>query len=361
MFHRTRFSSRRGLAALVVFSCGVAVVACGGDDESSESAPSSVAESAAAASTTASSETSAVSEPAAGTAYPLEIENCGRTLTFDAAPERIVGIDQISTEILLELGAAASVVGTANQSDPASDAVAGEFETVPVLAANYPTAEELVTAEPDFVVGNLEFLSFSQESGFGGPLTRDELDERGANSFALVCMGEEDSTQLLFDRVLQLGQILDAEEVAEAAIAEAQAALDTAADLLAGAEPVPTLIYIDGRGPIQTLGTDLADVGGANVLAPDEGGCCPPEIGIEAIAERDPAAVLVTSFGSLDPDAPTFENKTAALTELLPTVTAVQDERYLAIDFIAFSTPARIVHDVNTIGAFLHPDLDFPT
>ncbi|MGD9753054.1 MAG: ABC transporter substrate-binding protein [Acidimicrobiia bacterium] len=299
--------------------------------------------------------------PPSSAAFPVEVENCGRTLTFEQAPTRTIGLDQISTELLLHLGVADAIVGTANQSDPPFEGVATEFDGLEVLSANYPTAEQFVAAEADFVVGNLEFLSYSQESGFGGPFTRDQLEEQGVASFALICNGEEDTTETLFERFEQLGRIYGVADTAAAVLADVQASLDATAEVLDGVEPVPTLIYIDGTGPIQTLGSELERAGGRNIIGPDEGGCCPPEIGVEVVVDRDPAAILISSFGNLDPSGPTLQDKQRSLASVLPTTEAVQAERYLPIDFIAFSTPSRLASDVNRIGAFLHPDLEFPS
>ena len=49
---------------------------------------------------------SAFSIPAlAGTDYPLTVENCGLTLTFDGPPQRVVAIKSTAAELLLALGA----------------------------------------------------------------------------------------------------------------------------------------------------------------------------------------------------------------------------------------------------------------
>ena len=36
--------------------------------------------------------------------YPVSVENCGRTVTFDSAPERVVSLWQAPTEMMLALG-----------------------------------------------------------------------------------------------------------------------------------------------------------------------------------------------------------------------------------------------------------------
>ncbi|MGD9794335.1 MAG: ABC transporter substrate-binding protein [Acidimicrobiia bacterium] len=344
-----RHRSARPAAVAAIAAIALVSSACG-DDSST-------------AITTAAASQAEHSHDASETAttFPMTIENCGRSLEIKAPPKRVVGLDQISTEILLELGLGDKIVGTANQSDPPFDAVATQYKALKVLSANYPTAEEFVAAESDFVIGNIEFLSYSQEAGFGGAFTRDELTGQGVTSFALICNGETDTQDLLFERFAQLGMIFGVSDKADAVLDDVKASLAATAKVLQGAPAVPTLIYIDGSGPIQTLASDLSRAGGKNIIGPDEGNCCPPEIAVEVIADRAPEAILLSSFGNLDPSGPSVEEKKSKLAATLPTVPAVTKSRYLSIDFIAFSTPARLARDAITIGKFLHPDLTFPS
>ena len=46
------------------------------------------------------------------TSYPLTLENCGETLTFDAAPATAVTVGQAATEVLYALGLGEKVTGT---------------------------------------------------------------------------------------------------------------------------------------------------------------------------------------------------------------------------------------------------------
>ncbi|MEU7731822.1 ABC transporter substrate-binding protein, partial [Streptomyces griseus] len=50
--------------------------------------------------------------------FPVTLENCGRTVTVKAPPERAVSVDQGSTEILLSLGLADRLAATATWTDP---------------------------------------------------------------------------------------------------------------------------------------------------------------------------------------------------------------------------------------------------
>lgn len=79
-----------------------------------------------------------------GTTYPLTIDNCGESVTVDAPPQRVVSLDQNSTEILLSLGLEDRLIGSASWTDPVRENLADANETVPRLADNAPTYLSLI-------------------------------------------------------------------------------------------------------------------------------------------------------------------------------------------------------------------------
>ncbi|WLP90698.1 ABC transporter substrate-binding protein [Gordonia sp. NB41Y] len=98
------------------------------------------------------------------TTYPLTIDNCGVTETFDAAPDRVVSLDQGSTEILLSLGLADRMVGTASWTDPIRENLAQANSTVPRLADNAPGFAAVMDTDPDFVTASFG-RHFKKEGG----------------------------------------------------------------------------------------------------------------------------------------------------------------------------------------------------
>lgn len=88
---------------------------------------------------------------AQATDYPVEITNCLRTLSFAGAPERVVSIGQGTTEILLSLGLADRIAGTAIWLGPLPEALAVQGEALPRLADNSPSFEAVLNTRPDFV------------------------------------------------------------------------------------------------------------------------------------------------------------------------------------------------------------------
>mgnify|MGYP003783488971 CR=1 FL=1 len=74
------------------------------------------------------------------TQYPLTIRNCGVDVTFAKAPQRAVAIGQSSTEILLSLGLADRIVGTAVWFGPVLQQYEAVNAKIPRLADNDPSS-----------------------------------------------------------------------------------------------------------------------------------------------------------------------------------------------------------------------------
>src|SRR5690606_23415455 len=89
----------------------------------------------------------------AATTYPLTIENCGQTLNFDAAPQRVVAIKSTATELLLSLGLGDRIVGIGFQDGPLPNDLVTDL---PVLSEKLPSQEVVLETEPDFIFGGWE-------------------------------------------------------------------------------------------------------------------------------------------------------------------------------------------------------------
>ena len=101
---------------------------------------------------------------AAPTTYPLDITNCGRTVRFDKAPQKVVSIGQGMTEILFSLGLAGKIAGTAVWVGPVLPAFAETNKGIKRLADKDPSFESVVGAEPDLVAAEFEWHVGAQGS-----------------------------------------------------------------------------------------------------------------------------------------------------------------------------------------------------
>jgi len=129
---------------------------------------------------------------AQATTYPLTIENCGRTLTFHQAPQRVVSLGQSNTEVLYLLGLADAVVGTAVWIDPVMPEFADVNSKIPRLADNDPSFESVVGQKPDLVT-----TQFQWHVGPNGAVgTIDQFGELGIPVYTAPadCVGKDNTT-----------------------------------------------------------------------------------------------------------------------------------------------------------------------
>ncbi len=71
---------------------------------------------------------------AQSTTYPLIIQNGDNTLVFEHAPERAVTLNGHATELMLSLGLAPKMVGTAYLNHPILDALKADYDRIPILS-----------------------------------------------------------------------------------------------------------------------------------------------------------------------------------------------------------------------------------
>ena len=333
-------------------AAALAATACGSGGSVTSAAGKATATTTAAA---------ASASPSAG--FPLTISNCGQKLTFDAPPARTVSMDQIATEALLGIGVGKSVVGTANQAEPIWPTLKAAYDAIPVIGKQgYPSKEQLLSVQPDFVVGNEQAFTYT---GFpsGSNFTRTQLTAMHVNSFTLVCNGQTVVTQEdLYQDYTELGKIFGVPAQAAKFIAAIKAGLAATESKLAGQAAVDTFFYSGGTGPLGTYGgaqEGLVLSGGKNLFAslPPLVGGMPPTVSAEQVIARNPAAILVENEGELDPTSPSIAQEEAYLRKTLATTTAVKNGRFCVTGFYDFGGGLRTVAAVASIAKCLHPDL----
>lgn len=325
-------SSRAGLAIAAV----LALTACG----ASEVVP----------------EAEVATEGENATDYPLVVDNCGESMTFEAAPHRVVSLDQGSTEILLALGLEDRLVGTASWTDPVLPELAEANASVPRLADNAPSYEAVLGADPDFVTA-----SFGRHFRQGGVVERPRLAETGIDSYLSTTDCEGDlvingggtrTTPLeidsLYREIRELAEIFDVTSRGEELVTELQERADAATDRIEASDLSMAFWFADTKTPYVAGGLGSANllattVGAENVFADlDEDW---PAVGWETVVERDPDVLVL---GDLQRDrfpGDRLADKEAFLASdpLTSTMTAVQQEDYVALHGAEMNPSIRFV------------------
>lgn len=296
--------------------------------------------------------------------YPVTVENCGRTLTFDEAPSRAYLGYQSAAELFFGLGLANRAIAQITPADTPLPEQAADFERVPDRSPDsyVPVGrEEMLQLRPDLLFAYVN-------SEYGGPdnlapglATVDDLASIGANVYALVCPGEEPvRVDFTYRAIRDLGVIFDMEDRANAVAEEMQARIADVQRRVAGREPKPVLFYYGGEGPLMT-GTNISFMdemirlaGGTNVFGDIGGGRRGfLDVSQEQVATTNPYAFMIVATPSSEQDAPT---KAEYLYRTFPQMQASMDRRVVLTTDTADTPGRRYVSVIEDLARALHPD-----
>jgi iron complex transport system substrate-binding protein len=307
---------------------------------------------------------------AAADGFPASVERCGRDVTVDAPPERIASLNQGTTEMLLSLGLADRMVGTAGWTDPVLPSLADANGRVERLADQAPSFEDLLATEPDLVTA-----SFANTLSEGGVATADQLADVGVPAYlsAVECeksdFGGGDGAR---DEPLEMETVV-AEVRDLATLTGTQARGEELASSLEERMATASEADFDDVSVLYWF---------ANAESPYAAGCCGgpgiitralglenvfedekaewPQVGWETIAAADPDVLVV---GDLTRRSQTAESGRAKIeflesNPLTREMTAVREKRYVLLAGAELNPSIRTVDAVEKVAAGLR-DLGF--
>ena len=310
----------------------------------------------------------AESTSAAGTntAYPLTIENCGQQVTVDAPPRRAVSLNQGSTEILLSLGLADRMVGTATWTDPIRANLAADNAKVPRLDDNKPSFETVLDVEPDFVSA-----SFGGTLGPGGVAERSGFENLGVPTYLAPsdCVGKTSvngdgarSTPLeieaIFAEIRDLAQIFDVPQRGSDLIADLTERLAKASGGLNADDVTLAYWFADAKSPYMagccgSSGLITEALGAKNVFddTTDEW----PQVNWESVLDRDPDALVLGDLSRRRIEADALDSKIAFLESnpVTQRLTAVRNKRYIVVNGADMNPSIRTVDGIEKVAAGL--------
>ncbi|GAT02477.1 Fe3+-siderophores ABC transporter substrate-binding protein [Mycolicibacterium fortuitum subsp. acetamidolyticum] len=299
--------------------------------------------------------------PAAGPGYPLTLENCGRQVVIDAPPQRAVSLNQSSTEILLSLGLADRMAGTATWTDPVRSDLAVDNARVPRLAVNKPSLETVLDAGPDLVTA-----SFGGTLGPGGVADRDQFEHLGVPTYLAPsdCDGKTSvngdgarttpfTMEAIYAEIRDLATIFGVADRGDRLVAKLRARMDSVAAAPAGVEMA--FWFSDVRAPYfagccGSPGVIAGAVGARNVFADttDEW----PQVSWESVADRDPDVLVLGDLSRRTIDGDALETKVRFLESdpLTRGLTAVRHRRYIVVNGADLNPSIRTVDGAEKVA-----------
>ncbi|APE46021.1 ABC transporter substrate-binding protein (plasmid) [Sulfitobacter alexandrii] len=312
--------------------------------------------------------TSLGSAAQAQTDYPLTIENCGQSVTFDAPPQNAVALGQNSAEIMLMLGLEDRMAATAFWPNTVLPELAEANAEVELLSVEFPSLESVLAVQPDFVAAMLVTLM--------GPdskvAKREDFESLGIPTYLSpsACSVTEVSTDIygarselwtmdqLYKEISDLARIFDVTDRGETVIADLKAREAALRGRFEDRDDLTFLFWFSspsseddaylagGNGP----STYIAELlGGSNaVKAASEW----PTLGWEGIMATDPTVIVAAQVDRKRWSLDEAENKIAFLKSdpIVSQMEAVQKGRIVVMPGAATNASIQTLYGAEEVA-----------
>jgi iron complex transport system substrate-binding protein len=270
------------------------------------------------------------------------IDQLGRVVTFEKAPERIISLAPSNTELLFALGLGDKIVGVTDWCDYPSDAL----EKDKVGGFSTPNIETIVALEPDLIVAanihQTEVIPQLENLGLTvlalNPQTVDEVVE--AIEMAGNATGMDAAAELLVEDI-------------ESRKATVESLVSELAE-----EEIPRVFYIIWHDPLMTVGGNtlqsevIGIAGGQNIFGDLSDY---PTVSLETLLDRDPQVIVVGTGHGEAQSAPWqwVQSETR-----LDDTEATSEGRVYQIDADLMDLPGpRTIDGIEEMFRLLHPEL----
>ena len=323
------------LLLVASFAIALAVVACGADPT-----PTALPTS------TPVPPTETPAPPAQAVYTPVTVESCTAvqdeegevqtgtaSYTYNESPSRSITLNQHVTEIMLALELQDHMVGTAYIDDEILPQYQAAYQSIPVLAEEYPSREVILGQNPDFLYGGFRSAFGNDAAG-----SQDELNKLGIGTYLTSAICNVDSADTLEDVYTDIRAIGDIFGVADRA--------DTLVNALSE-EVAAAALQTDGTGDaLRVFMFDSGDdapytavccsmftnmietAGGENIFDEVDGRW--KTVSWEEVIDRDPELIVLT-----EADWSTSQEKIDLLLSnaALADITAVKEQRFVVLQF----------------------------
>ena len=358
-------SVKRVFLLLSAIAVVLVIAACGGD-------PAPTAEPAAPVPTNTpvpSTNAPEATEPPAQPAYaPVTVESCTAetddegdvqtgtaSYTYSEPPSRAVALNQHVTEIMLALELQDRMVGTAYLDDEVLPQYQVAYESVPVLAEEYPSKEVILGQNPDFIYGG--FRSAFEDDAAG---SQDDLNALGIGTYLTksICnTGSPDTLENIYTDIRTIGAIFGVTDRALALVEFLQQEVDEAVSLIdASGEPLRVFMFDSGDEAPYTAAccsmfTYMVETAGGKNIFDDVAGRW-KTVSWEEVIDRDPELIALT-----DADWSTSQEKMDLLLNdpALADIAAIKEKRFVVLQFSSLVPGIRNAAAIKKLAEALSP------
>lgn len=301
------------------------------------------------------------STPSPVSSAETAITSCGIELSIPAAPKRAIALEQGATEVMLALGLEGRMIGTSYLTDAVAPEYQAAYDAVPVLAAQYPTTEQVREAGPDFVY-SMRASAFSSDAAG----SREELIDLGVPAYLSSndcedqdLITDEVGFDQIFAEVQDIASIFDVPVKGDELVADQQAVLDDAR-ARSGDVDAPSIVWLyssvegapvvaGANGLAHTLG-ELA--GGTNAF--DDLDAQWTETTWDEIAQRDPDVIVVADLSrGLPGDSAADKIESLRTDAVTAQLSSVMENRLISIPATELDPSVRSIDALQTLSTSL--------
>ena len=294
-------------------------------------------------------------------AYPVTIDSCNRSLTFEHPPQRAVSNDINITEMMLVLGLQANMVGYSGISDKGQ--VRPDFQSsltnLQQLSPEYATLEDLLGVDADFY-----FAGWNYGLQVNGDVTPRRLEQFGIQVYELtescIHLGPKPEITLeeMYKDLITLGRIFGIDDRAKSLVQEYR---DEVATLPAtpanNEEPLRVFVYDSGEESPFTAGRYampnalIKAAGGRNIFDDLEKSWT--TVGWEGVIERNPEIIIIVNYGQVSAK----QKRQFMLTHpAFQDIDAVRNDRFVVLDYNEATPGPRNIEALKKLAtAFWNP------
>ncbi|OXS34424.1 ABC transporter substrate-binding protein [Streptomyces sp. XY006] len=306
-------------------------------------------------------------EPASAKAAAVSLRNCGQEVRVEAPPRHAVSLNQGTTEILLSLGLADRLAGTATWTDPVMKGLEKANARVPRIADDNPSFERVLDADPDFVAA-----SFVSTLGQGGVATREQFAKLGVPTYVSPsdCAGKDNSgggdgarakalgMDTIYGEVRDLAAVFGVPERGDELVASLRQRMEKATAGVDASDVTLLYWFANSESPYMAgccgaPGIITRSLGARNVF--DDTHEEWPQINWETVADRDPDVLVIGDLTRKSQTAESAARKIAFLESNPATrnMDAVRHKRYVLLSGQAMNPTIRTVEGVERVVAAL--------
>ncbi|MGL5817023.1 MAG: ABC transporter substrate-binding protein [Phycicoccus sp.] len=279
--HRSpRYAPRRRRTAAAVLGAAalLTTTACGSDAESAEVG------------------STAPATGASRTTYPVTIQDCGKEVTFEKAPEKVMTIGSDAISLLDSAGAADRIMARSGEFDAALPAgLEAPPEKAKVVDPSDPTTEQIVGSGAEVVIGYGLFKADPAALDAAGIRVLTVTGECGHDAGTAP-------TPVTFDTVIgdieRFGTLFDTADTAQETVDALQARVDAvAAKAPDTTRSAATVYYFSSSSPLSAYGgtgimqSVMKESGLENAYGKEPKTYV--EISLESLLQSDPEVVVI--------------------------------------------------------------------